>query len=251
MYYINKVVGFVASPLGVAFLGALATWGLWRVGWRRTARVCAWMLGAVMWFCSTPLAVRLIGVPLEEGVECEQAMAKRCGDISGLPQADAICVLGGGMGCHEKCGAAEMFSGADRVWQGARLYKRHLAPQVICTSDHVEESTVPLLLDLGVPREAIVCLEGPRNTEEEARRIKGSGVGRVLLVTSAWHMKRARMLFERAGLEVVPAPTDYEMAYTAEAPVEAKDFVPNADSLMKVSSAIKEWVGRLGYAVLK
>ena len=44
------------------------------------------------------------------------------GSIEGLPDAEAIIVLGGGVGAHEKCHAVELGPGADRVWQGARLY---------------------------------------------------------------------------------------------------------------------------------
>lgn len=55
-----------------------------------------------------------------------------------------------------------------------------------------------------------------RNTEEEARMIAAAGFKRIRLVTSAWHMPHARWLFERAGLEVRAAPTDYEMHYCAE-----------------------------------
>lgn len=74
---------------------------------------------------------------------------------------------------------------------------------------------------------------------------------RVLLVTSAWHMQRARMLFERAGIEVVAVPTDYEMHFAAEESIAFGDFFPNADALARNSAAIKEWVARAGYSLLK
>lgn len=96
-----------------------------------------------------------------------------------------------------------------------------------------------------------------RREDAESARPEGSsdrrGAPRVLLVTSAWHMPRAKMLFERAGLEVVAAPCDYEMHYAAEKPIEISDFFPSADcsALCRNSAAIKEWVARAGYRLLR
>ena len=247
MYYINKIVGWVISPLGAGFIGAAICWVLWRLKYRRTSRTLAWLLVASLWFLSTGLAIRLIGVPLEYGSEYIGIIPKYCGDIRGLPKADAICVLGGGVGYHENCHASEMNLSSDRVWQGARLYRAGLAPKVICTSKDTSYSTAPLLEELGVPQDAIICLEEPRNTEEEAATIASYGVKKILLVTSAWHMKRSKSLFTHAGFEVIEAPTDYEMSMVAESPVKFADFLPNADALLRNTYAIKEWIARLGY----
>lgn len=45
------------------------------------------------------------------------------------------------------------------------------------------------------------------NGQDSAEILKAQGVRKVLLVTHAWHMPRARLAFERAGLQVTPAPT--------------------------------------------
>ena len=51
-----------------------------------------------------------------------------------------------------------------------------------------------------------------QNAEQSAIILKASGVDRVLLVTHAWHMRRAKLVFERAGLVVMPAPTAFTKA---------------------------------------
>ena len=256
MYYINKIVGWVASPLGVLFLGLCLGWVLRRRG-GRLGCVGAWVIGlsiAFLWLMSCGITTRLVGVGLERPWEHDGEMH---GSIAGLPDADAIIVLGGGVGAHEECHAPELYSGADRVWQGARLYNATKARvpglKVYCTGGGCEYAAVPLLTDLGVPRESIWFSEEPRNTEEEVRLIKSqfaSGRPRVVLVTSAWHMSRAKMLFDRAGFDVIPAPTDFEMNCAAEKAIEFSDFIPSADALLHNSYAVKEWVARFGYWVL-
>ena len=125
--------------------------------------------------------------------------------------------------------------------------------KVFCTGGGCEDAAIPLLVDLGVPREAIWFSEDPRNTAEEAALIRseiGGESPRILLVTSAWHMSRAKMLFERAGFEVVPAPTDFEMNCAYEKDLELGDFFPSADALLRNSYAVKEWVALFCYKVL-
>jgi uncharacterized SAM-binding protein YcdF (DUF218 family) len=273
MYYINKIVGWATSPLGLAFIGLCAGWLLrlgtdvksllqhraserWYLAFRR--RIGAWLIWltiVMLWFTSTNFATKFLGVGLERRWEREGLMH---GSIEGLPDCNAIVVLGGGVGGHEKCHAPELFSGADRVWQGARLYnmKKNSVPdlKVFCTGGGCADAALPLLIDLGVPREAIWFSEEPRNTEEEASLIKEQIAGewpRILLVTSAWHMTRSKTLFERAGFEVIAAPTDFEMNCAAEKHIEFADFIPSAEALLRNSYAVKEWVAQFGYRLLK
>lgn len=249
MFYVNKIIGWVLSPLGMLFLGCLGGVMLYYcgryIGKRFLSRLGGFLVVGslvVFWILSCGLTTRLIGVPLE-GDEAPLV------DTLELGGCDAVVLLGGGMGVHEACGRAEMFSAADRVWEAARQWKAHQNGDLKLTlsGGGVERSSVPLLRDLGVDERALVFFPEARNTEEEARIIAASGIRRVRLVTSAWHMPRARMLFERAGLEVIPAPTDYEMHYCAELPLQCKDFFPSADALWRNSVAVKEWVARFFY----
>ena len=244
MYYVNKIIGWMLSPLGMMFLAFGFAWLLSRTKrFVSLGKVIVALALALTWILGCGITTRFIGVPLE-GDEIDWNEDAEC-------KVDAIVLLGGGMGAHAECGRAEMFSGADRVWEAARKWKCLSAAngemRIFTSGGSVETSTVPLLLAFGVSREAIACLDEPRNTEEEAAAIAGSGVKRILLVTSAWHMPRAKMLFERSGLEVVEAPTDYEMHFAAEEPVQIKDFFPSAETLQRNAWALKEWVARAFY----
>ena len=50
---------------------------------------------------------------------------------------------------------------------------------------------------------------------------------------------------------MIPVPTDFEMRCATKRHLELGDFIPSADELLRNSCAIKEWVGRLGYTLLR
>jgi len=75
------------------------------------------------------------------------------------------------------------------------------------------------------------------------------GKPRIILVTSAFHMRRARMLFERQGFEVEPFPVDFQ---TSDRPTTTVlSFLPSAQALAKSEMAMREGVGILYYSIIK
>jgi uncharacterized SAM-binding protein YcdF (DUF218 family) len=92
----------------------------------------------------------------------------------------------------------------------------------------------------------VVLESASRDTETNAAlsrdALAAQGVRRVILVTSALHMQRARRTFEKAGLAVIPAPTDFEVV---EERFEIMRVLPQTGALDGSARAIKEWVGLL------
>jgi len=70
-----------------------------------------------------------------------------------------------------------------------------------------------------------------------------------LLVTSAFHMPRARRLFEHAGLGVTPFPVDFRLS--AGGSLSVMDFLPGAEALGQTQAALRELYGRLFYRVIE
>ena len=209
---------------------------------------------AWLWFWSTFLATALFGRPLESAFPSLPAQS--------APAADAIVLLGGGMAsCNGETEYAEMRSAADRAWHAARLYRAGKAPVVVCTGKNTPLSTAPLLEDLGVPANAIRCIENPRNTEEEGREVaaalgqsSGQRPRRILLVTSAWHMRRSLLLFRKAvgaDVEVCPSAADYEGTALLCEGFEAKWLWPSADVLAYNSAVFKEHYAYWAYRLLR
>ena len=260
MYYINKVVTWVFCPIGFVYvclaLGVMLRWLARRNNrFVRCRKIGLWVAVSslvLLWLLGCGVTIRFIGAPLEREFLKDGCS---CGEIGELEEVDVIVLLGGGMGAHAKCQAFEAFQGCDRVIQAARLWKEYerigIRQKIICTGGGVEFSTIPFLVEMGVPREVVEFSEEPRNTAEEAALLKRGNVGKIALVTSAWHMKRAKMLFQRNGIAVCPVPGDFEMTYVSEAPLEFKDFLPSSDGLLRNSVAIKEWIALLGYGIVR
>lgn len=268
MYYLNKTVGFVISPIGIAILGGLVALLCARFKRQCLAKWIGGLTVAWLWLWMTPIMTWVVGVPLER----EFLVDGRVPAVETFPEADAIVLLGGGMGAETNLSPyAEMWTSADRVWQAARLYKAGKASKIIATGDYAKDTTLPLLKEFGVGEEAVSFVDA-RTTEEEAKGIRGmlsgevlqrrgaetlsaqSGVKhKVLLVTSAWHMKRARLMFEKYApeIEVVCAPADFENTYKAMETSFFKVILPDPYVFYLNSTAFHEWVGIVGYSIFR
>lgn len=259
MFYLNKIIGAVLNPISIALLSSLAGVALSAAGRRRIGLALVTCSLVWLWLWSTPAVYRFVGGSLES----EWPIV----DAADAPRADAIVLLGGGVGANTNAYPyAEMANGADRVWYAAKLWKAGKAPVIIPTGSEETNAAVPILVDFGVPRSAIAIENEARNTEENAKfvarlldeRLKNSSRGdkmrrRVLLVTSAWHMRRSVLMFRKYApeLEVMPAATDYEATVRTGDGFELADVLPSADCLAANSWCFKELVGFWGYTLFR
>ena len=249
MYYINKIVGFLVSPIGGAIAGGIIAVVCARLERKRLAKWIGGLTVAWLWLWMMPIMTWVVGVPLER----EFLVDGRVPMVETFPEADAIVLLGGSMGAETNLSSyAEMWSGADRVWQAARLYKAGKAQQVIATGNGARDSTLPLLKDFGVPSECVLFHDA-LNTEEEAKNVNAMGYERILLVTSAWHMKRARLMFKKyaSEIEVFCAPADFEQTMMARRAFSFKGILPDFNAFTLNSVAFHEWVGIMGYTLFR
>ena len=249
MYYINKIVGFLVSPIGGAIAGGVLAFLCAKREHRRVAKWLGWLTVAWLWLWMTPIMTWVVGVPLER----EFLVDGRVPAVESFPEADAIVLLGGSMGIETNMSSyAEMWGSADRVWQAARLYKTERAPKIVATGDHAKDTTLPLLNDFGVGEDAVSFVDA-RTTEEEAKGLEKRGYKKILLVTSAWHMKRARLMFKKYAqeIEVVCAPADFENSIVAARPFSFAYFLPDPGVFMGNSVALHEWIGIVGYKLFR
>jgi len=185
-----------------------------------------------------------------------------------LPKADAIVVLGG---CTKPKIPprpwVDVADEADRVLHAANLYKAGKAPKIILSGGRVDwegnnpvpesEDMAMILRAMGVPEAALIQEPTSRNTRENAVNVKqivqSQKIGRMLLVTSALHMPRSLRIFQKLGMDVIAAPTDYWIVenvrneYQASPQAMTLSLLPEAERLRLTTRALKEYVGIVVY----
>lgn len=264
MNALNKIVGFVANPLFVGMIIVLA--GLILTIMRRRKGVI-WLSAislAWFWFWSMPIVGKWLALPLEEDYPVMLA--------EDMPEADAIVLMGGGAWGSTNYPYACLSEGADRAWHAARLWKAGKSSIIIPSCVDAIYGDVRVLLDLGVPAEAIELENNAKNTEQNAkfvaRILNGEGVKggaveelqrtnskpthsptRILLVTSACHMRRSLYMFEKYApeIECIPAATDYQALPGKDSPFDIRGLLPNIDAFVRNNSFIHEYIGYYGY----
>lgn len=257
MNVINKIVGFVANPLSIGML--MIAVGLVLVLFRKR-KAAVWTLGvslAWFWFWSMPIVGGWLALPLERDFPVQLAEE--------MPKADAIVLMGGGMSGSTNYPYAMLRDGADRAWHAARLWKAGKAPIIIPSNVGAELADVKLLVDLGIPREAVLLENKAVNTEENAKLVakilatassakameaRSNAKGaKVLLVTSACHMKRSLFMFKKYApeIECIPAATDYQVLPWKDMPFRFRSVLPSIDAFARNNSFIHEYIGYYGY----
>ena len=261
MYILNKIIGWTISPVGIALVLLVASVVALVFRRAKVARILTIGTLGWLWLWSTPMMSRWIGASLEADYLVEGRVPR----VESFPAADAIVLLGGSMGIDTNLSDyAEMWTSADRVWQAARLYKAAKAPKVIITSPSCEMSTKGLLMDFGIPTNSIVVLTEPRNTEQEAKCVAKCCIAnqqpttnnskpKALLVTSAWHMRRAMLMFEKYApdVEAIPAPADFENSMIKDRPFSILELLSDHNAFFLNSVSFHEWLGYFGYKWLR
>lgn len=167
-------------------------------------------------------------------------------------------LLGGYCGVDEFTGEGFFTYGADRFVQTVKLYKtgkvRHIFISGGTTTTglgnfRVGEWTKQELIAMGIPGEDVTLEDQSENTAENAINTKKaleatSFKPPYLLVTSAYHMPRASLIFRNAGMNVVDYPCNY-VAGTEK--FHFSKLIPSSATLRDWDPFLKETAAYLWY----
>ena len=166
-------------------------------------------------------------------------------------QVQAIVVLGGGPDTVAPEYGVEMLSrgSRERVRYAVHLQQQTGLPILATGGSSGGTRAEALVMKEVVEREfrgrvrwtEVESLDTRGNAEKSARLLQAAGVQRVAVVTHGWHMVRAVRAFERAGLQVLPAP----MGFKSGQGRRLYRVLPRASALADSSLALHEWLGIL------
>ncbi len=251
LFVFKKMVSAFVLPPGL-FVVLLVVSGCWALARKRQAcGVSAIAVGALIWLISmAPVADFLKG-----GLEHDQFPPEPI-------DADVILMLSAGL--YDR---SPDLSGAgapgpetmERLVTAARLHLKYHIPIVVSggklpadASQSIAAVAKRFLIDLGIPSHAVIAEERSRDTYENALYCKSicqtHGYSRPLMVTSGYHIKRARWSFAKVGLTVTPFPC--ALTTWPGKTYRMSSYLPSCNALKTTAQALHEWIGLFYYRLV-
>ncbi|MBW4615392.1 MAG: YdcF family protein [Desmonostoc vinosum HA7617-LM4] len=254
--YLSKLLPLFFYPLGLACMSlVVALVMLWKRP--RVAAIAITLSLTLLLVCSNAWVAK----SLVRSLEWQNIPPAT------VPSAEAIVVLGGATkSAFPPRPTVDLSEQGDRIIYAAQLYRQKKANFIILSGGRIDwrgsgspESAdmANILTSIGIPAEAIIQEPDSLNTYQNAVNVRkileSRGIKQVLLITSAMHMPRSLKIFQRQGINVIPAPTDFlvsegEIAELSSSPKAAiLNLLPDTDNLHQFTNALKEYIGGFVY----
>ncbi len=242
MIYIHKFLPLVVSPL--IFIIFLILLGLW-------IKKPKFILFSILLLCflSLPFTAHIIWISLEATYPPKQKHE--------INNYDAVVVLSG-MLTTNKINDVNFveWDDPDRFFAGLEIFEAKKADKIIFTrgklpwSNSTPEGEIlrEKAIQFGIPSTKIFLTKVVTNTAEEAEAVKellqSYDISEVIIITSSFHMPRAKLLFQKQGINVDSFPVDFKATGYK---INWTYFFPSSSGFNKTSKGIREYIGRLYY----
>lgn len=243
-FYLSKTLSFLAMPVTLILLALLLS------NFVKRYRKQLFWLGIGLFFLFTNLFLSNALVRWWE----DEPVA-----VDSLPTYDVGIVLGGITSDKEPRDRVHTSGAADRILHAVQLYRQGKIKKILVSggtgkiiADEVKEAILlkRLLLQSMVPEEDILVEDNSRNTRENAlfsrNLLQEEAPGqRYLLITSAFHMPRAKACFDKVGLVVDTFSVDFrsdEHKFTPDVL-----FIPSSAAIGNWEIIIREILGMTAY----
>jgi uncharacterized SAM-binding protein YcdF (DUF218 family) len=234
-FFLRNLVETLLLPIGISVLLTIA--GI--VSRRRWIAVA----GVVtLYMFSTRAMGDLMMRPLERVYEPKTVAAS--------PNADAIVVLNGDIVRGVTAPGVQWGESATRYFAGFDLARAGKAKLIVFSAGAYSQGAIlgRTAILQGIEPERVVVTHRVLTTEDEARAISEiPHIHSVLLVTSAFHMPRAVLLFRARGLDISPFPTDERALERIRTPFK---LIPSSSHLENSETAMREYYGLAVYRMI-
>jgi uncharacterized SAM-binding protein YcdF (DUF218 family) len=251
-FVLSKLLGYFIKPFNLVLIFLLISFFVRSAKWKRRLR---WVSLAFFLFFSNGIIFN----------ECLVMWEKPAIPISSLDDNYDIAVVLGGTTDVDREPNDRLFfqKGADRVTHAVNLYHAGKIKKILFTGgnprlfEDPNRDNAPIFdfyVMCGVAPEDILIESSSRNTRENAFFVKellekkGTS-GKVILITSGFHMKRAEGCFKKIGIDVTGFSTDFYSALPKDR-FGFDGFIPSPGVLSNWNFLIKEWIGYVAYWVM-
>lgn len=236
-FFLRKLIEALLLPIGIC--GVLTIAGvIFRRRWIAIAGV------ATLCAFSMQVFARMMLEPLER-VYVPKTVAE-------APNADAIVVLSGAVLRGTAAPGVQWGESSNRFFTGIDLALAGKAKVIVISAGAIPaggEILRQVAIRDGISPDRVIVTPRVLTTEDEARAVADiPDIHSILLVTSAFHMPRAALLFRARGLDVSPFPTDERVL--SRLGMSSTQFIPNSGALRESEDAMREYYGLAIYRLL-
>jgi len=252
-FFLSKLLDIFLSPLTWSLLAIAAAAGL--LAWRPQRRRLQLALLAAAGLNLYVFSLSSVSNRLERSLE----------DVPSTMQEgvvyDAVVLMGGVVDIYAEQpeGRRSFNNNVERLLATYDVLRSGRAGAAIISGGHTDPKRLEAresptlaaqLVDWGIEPSRIVVDSAARNTHENAvnvtKIVREHGWQKVLVITSAFHMRRSVECFNAEGLKVDTLVVDRRSADPGALPPQ---WLPRADALAESVDAMREWFGRWVYRV--
>ncbi len=246
-FVLSKTLAFLLKPIGILFILALISLSL-KNRTKNKRMTIAFLV--ILYIFSCPAIINYVIETYEFSTY----------EVSNAKNYEYGIVLTGGLINESQSLGDNIHLGpeSDRLWQAAELYKAKKINKIIISGGdgyHKIDSLIPtendrsrdFLLKVGVNLEDIIQEKRSVNTHENAKfckQILSNYNKNVLVITSAFHLKRALACFEKEKLKsdwyaTSPISRNYNFNF--------QDLIPSSNAFNDAETIANELIGLVVY----
>ena len=248
-FVLSKLIGFLASPFWWILTVLAVAYFIRNRKYKKKLYVFALIL---FLFFTNPLMFRLAAGLWEGNLQAPESVRNK---------TDVCVVLGGMSAYDEATGRIRFTQSADRILQAIDLYEKGIISKFVISGGTARliRKTRPesihlrdFLVSLGIPSTSVLIDSLSRNTHENSinsmQLVRKNGWSeKIILITSAFHMKRAEGCFKKAGFTVYPYAADPLKSVSKMAISEI--VIPSVGVLNSWYLLTHEWAGLVMYRI--